>query len=146
MKKEFPDISYNWGMFGENLTTENLFESNVNIGDTFQIGSSQVVATQRRMPCYKLGVKFGRMDIIKKFLKSGKSGIYFKVVKEGEIGIDDPIRLIKKDNNDVTIKHLVDLVTKDKENTILMEKAVKVRDLPQGWKYYFLEKLSKLKK
>ena len=146
MKKEFPDISFNWGMFGENLTTEDLFESNVNIGDTFQIGSSQVVATQPRMPCYKLGVKFGRMDIIKKFLESGKSGIYFKVVKEGEIGVDDPIRLIKKDNNDVTIKYLGDLVTKDKENTRLMEKAVKVQDLPQGWKNYFLEKLSKLKK
>ena len=144
-KKDFPDISFNWGMFGENLTTEDLFESNVNIGDTFQIGSSQVVATQPRMPCYKLGVKFGRMDIIKKFLESGKSGIYFKVVKEGEIGVDDPIKLIKKDKNDITIKHLVDLVTKDKENTILMEKIVKVQDLPQGWKYYFFEKLSQLK-
>jgi MOSC domain-containing protein YiiM len=98
------------------------------------------------MPCYKLGVKFGRMDIIKKFLESGKSGIYFKVVKEGEIGVDDPIKLIKKDKNDITIKHLVDLVTKDKENTILMENVVKVQDLPQGWKYYFLEKLSQLKK
>ncbi len=83
------------------------------------------------------------MDIIKKFLESGKSGIYFKVVKEGEIGVDDPIKLIKKDKNDITIKHLVDLVTKDKENTILMENVVKVQDLPQGWKYYFLEHFNK---
>ena len=146
-RKEFPDISFNWGMFGENLTTEGLFESQVNVGDRFQIGSAQLVATQPRMPCYKLGVKFGRMDIIKKFLKSEKSGIYFKVIKEGEIVINDTIKLIKKDNNNITIKNIVELITKeDKENTILMEKADKVQDLPQGWKNYFLEKLSHSKK
>ena len=128
-RKEFPDISFNWGMFGENLTTEGLFESQVNVGDRFQIGSAQLVATQPRMPCYKLGVKFGRMDIIKKFLKSEKSGIYFKVIKEGEIVINDIIKLIKKDNNNITIKNIVELITKeDKENTILMEKAVKVQE------------------
>jgi MOSC domain-containing protein YiiM len=146
-KKEFPGISFNWGMFGENLTTEGLFESKVNVGDIFQIGSSQIVVTQPRMPCYKLGIKFGRMDVIKKFLESEKSGIYFKVIKEGEIGTNDTIKLIKKDDNNVTIKNIVELVTKeDKENTILMEKAIKVQDLPQGWKQYFLEKLSHLKK
>ena len=139
-RKEFPDISFNWGMFGENLTTEGLFESQVNVGDRFQIGSAQLVATQPRMPCYKLGVKFGRMDIIKKFLKSEKSGIYFKVIKEGEIVINDIIKLIKKDNNNITIKNIVELITKeDKENTILMEKAVKVQDLPKAGKIIFLK-------
>ena len=146
-KQEFPDISFNWGMFGENLTTEGLFESQVNIGDVFQIGSSQIAATQPRMPCYKLGVKFGRMDVIKKFLESEKSGIYFKVVKEGEIGVNDTIKLIKKDNNNVTIKNIVEIITKDnKESTTLMERAVKILDLPNGWKQYFLEKLSHSKK
>ena len=48
-----------------------------NIGDIFRMGTSTVIATQPRMPCYKLGVKFGRMDVIKKFLASGRSGIYF---------------------------------------------------------------------
>jgi MOSC domain-containing protein YiiM len=146
-RKEFPDISFNWGMFGENLTTEGLFESQVNVGDRFQIGSAQLVATQPRMPCYKLGVKFGRMDIIKKFLKSEKSGIYFKVIKEGGIVINDTIKLIKKDNNNITIKNIVELYTNDdKANIILMEQAIKVLDLPQGWKQYFHKKLSYLKK
>ena len=125
-------------MFGENLTTEGLFESQVNVGDIFQIGTSKLVATQPRMPCYKLGIKFGRMDIIKKFLESEKSGIYFKVIKEGEIGVDDNIRLIKKDNNNVTIKNMVELIKKDdKDSKILIEKATKVSDLPTGWKHYF---------
>jgi MOSC domain-containing protein YiiM len=147
VKQEFPNISFNWGLFGENLTTEGLFESHVNVGDIFQIGTSKLVATQPRMPCYKLGIKFGRMDIIKKFLESEKSGIYFKVIKEGEIGVGDIIRLIKKDNNNVTIKNIVEFFKKDdKDSTILMEKAIKVPDLPIGWKNYFLEKLTNTKK
>ncbi|HEX5186547.1 MAG TPA: MOSC domain-containing protein [Nitrososphaeraceae archaeon] len=138
MKQEFPEVSFNWSMFGENLTTEGLFESQVNVGDIFPIGISKLVATQPCMPCYKLGIKFGKMDIIKKFLGSEKSGIYFKVIKEGEIGVDDNIRLIKKDNSNVTIKNIVELIKKDdKDSMILMEKAIKVSDLPTGWKHYF---------
>lgn len=105
----------------------------------FQIGSAKVVATQPHMPCYKLGVRFGRMDIIKKF-ESGKSGIYFKVVKEDKIGTtDDSINLIKKDNNDVTIENIVEIVIQDKNNKLLVEKVVKVQDLPSCGKHYFLE-------
>lgn len=146
-KEEIKDFEYSWGTFGENLTTEGLFEDTVMIGDQFKIGSAKVMATQPRMPCYKLGVRFGRMDVIKKFLESGKSGIYFKVIKEGEIGINDTIKLIKKNNNDITIKNIVEMVTKGEiENIELMEKAIQVPELPTGWKNYFVEKLSNLNK
>lgn len=83
--KELHGMSLPWGMFGENFTTQGMLEEMVNIGDQFQVGTAKVVATQPRMPCYKLGVKFGRMDIIRKFLASGLTGIYFKVMKEGEL-------------------------------------------------------------
>jgi MOSC domain-containing protein YiiM len=89
----------------------------------FQIGSAKVLATQPHIPCYKLGVKFGKMDIVKKF-ESGKSGIYFTVVKEGKIGTtDDSLYLNKKDNNDVPIENTVEIVTEDKNNKLLMEKV-----------------------
>ena len=73
-------------MFGENLTTEGLLEDQVNIGDVFRIGSGEVVATQPRMPCYKLGVKFGRMDMVRQFMESKLTGIYFRVLKQGDVG------------------------------------------------------------
>ena len=88
-KERLPKMKLLWGMFGENLTTEGLLEDQVNIGDVFRIGSSEVIVTQPRMPCYKLGVKFGRMDIIRQFMDSKLTGIYFRVLKEGEIGAGD---------------------------------------------------------
>jgi len=111
--KVFPNMEMPNGMFGENFTTEGLMEAEVNVGDVFRIGSSKVVATQPRMPCYKLGVKFGRMDVLKKFLASGRSGIYLKVLEEGEVGAGNPIIQIKKDTNRVGISDIVKLYASD---------------------------------
>jgi MOSC domain-containing protein YiiM len=140
-KMEMPN-----GMFGENLTTEGLMEAGVNVGDIFKIGSSKVIATQPRMPCYKLGVKFRRMDVLKKFLASGRSGIYFKVLEEGEVGAGDPIIQIKKDTNWVGISDIVRLYTSDREDIGMMRRAVKVEALPEGFKDYFYEQIRRVEK
>src|SRR5215207_8067551 len=145
-RKVFPNIEMPYGMFGENFTVEGLMENEVSIGDVFQVGSSKVVATQPRMPCYKLGVKFGRMDVLKKFLASGRSGIYFKVSKEGEVGAGDTIEQIGKDPNRITISDIVRLYASEKEDIETMRRAVKVEALPEGWKHYFLEQIKPVEK
>ena len=86
---EFPGMELPWGMFGENFTTTGLMEGAVNVGDQFCVGSAMVMVTQPRVPCYKLAAKFGREDIVKRFLASGRSGFYLKVVQEGEVGAGD---------------------------------------------------------
>jgi MOSC domain-containing protein YiiM len=145
-RKVFPNIEMPYGMFGENFTVEDLMESGVSIGDVFQVGSSKVIATQPRMPCYKLGVRFRRMDILKKFLASGRSGIYFKVLEEGEVGAGDTIEQIIKDPNQVTISDIVRLYTSDREDIKTMQRAAEVEVLPEGWKHYFLEQIKRIEK
>ena len=68
------------------LPPTGIFETETHIGDTFRIGSAEVLVTQPRMPCYKLGIRFGRADIIRRFLISERTGFYFSVLKEGEVG------------------------------------------------------------
>jgi len=145
-RKEFQGMSLPWGMFGENFTTQGMMEDKVNIGDQFQVGTAKLVATQPRMPCYKLGVKFGRMDIIKRFLASGLTGIYFKVIREGEVVAGDEIKLIKKDENNVTVKDIVRLYTVDKDDLETMERAIKLKDLPSGWRSHFMDQMNQLRK
>jgi MOSC domain-containing protein YiiM len=144
--KVFPTIEMPNGMFGENFTTEGLMEGEVRIGDVFRIGLSEVIATQPRMPCYKLGVKFGRMDVLRKFLASGRSGIYFKVSKEGEVRAGDTIEQIGKDTNRITISDIVRLYSSEKEDIESMRRAVKVEALPEGWKHHFLEQINLVEK
>jgi MOSC domain-containing protein YiiM len=146
-RKQFPNTDLVWGMFGENFTTEGLFEDAVNIGDQFQIGSAKLVATQPRMPCYKLGVRFGRMDVIRRFMASGRPGIYFKVLTEGEVQRDDKIKIIRRDKNNVTVKDIVSLyiARNDIDNIETMKRATKIRDLPEGWRHEFQQKIEQLK-
>ncbi|HEY6165233.1 MAG TPA: MOSC domain-containing protein [Nitrososphaeraceae archaeon] len=145
-RKQFPNIDIIWGMFGENFTTEGLMEDTVNIGDQFQIGSAKLIATQPRMPCYKLGVRFGRMDVVRRFLASGRPGIYFKVLKEGQVQIGNKIETINRDKNNVTVKDIVRLyVTRDHlDNIETMRRAIKINALPEGWKYEFQQNIEQL--
>ena len=146
-RKQFPNTDLVWGMFGENFTTEGLFEDAVNVGDQFQIGSAKLLATQPRMPCYKLGVRFGRMDVIRRFMASGRPGIYFKVLTEGEVQRDDKIKIIRRDKNNVTVKDIVSLyiARNDIDNIETMKRATKIRDLPEGWRHEFQQKIEQLK-
>ena len=83
--RELPEVEFPWAAFGENLTTEGLLED-VRIGDRFRIGTAEFVVTQPRLPCYKLGIRFGRMDMLKRMLRNGRTGFYFAVTTEGEVG------------------------------------------------------------
>src|SRR6266403_2470754 len=84
-RAELPGADLPLGMFGENFTTEGLLEEAIYIGDRFGIGETEVMATEPRMPCYKLGIKFGRPDTIKRFLASRRTGFYFAVKREGHV-------------------------------------------------------------
>lgn len=141
--QQYPGRELPWGMFGENFTTEGMREEDVNIGDRFRIGSGEVIVKQPRMPCYKLGVKFGRDDVLKIFLQSGRTGFYFGVVKEGEVEAGDEIELIERDKNNVKVTDITRLYRSERDNVELMMRAVKVEALPDGWRSYFLHQLEK---
>ena len=102
-RRELPGAPLPWGAFGENLTTEGLFEEDVHIDDQFRIGSAEFKVTQPRQPCYKLSVRFGRDDIVKRFLISQRPGFYLAVLQEGEAGAGDPIQLVGRDANQPTV-------------------------------------------
>jgi MOSC domain-containing protein YiiM len=92
-RKEYPTLTMNWGMFGENITTEGLLEKEILIGSVFKIGTALLQITEPRMPCYKLAAKFGSVDVIRRFMKSHKSGFYFTVLEEGIIKPGDTISM-----------------------------------------------------
>src|SRR5947207_6952148 len=113
-RAELPTMDLPFGMFGENLTTEGLLEDAVYIGDRFRVGTAEVMATEPRLPCYKLGIKFGRADIIKRFLQSRRTGFYFAVLKEGEVKAGDEIELLSRDENDIAMSDITRLYAFEK--------------------------------
>src|SRR2546428_784775 len=105
---ERPDLT--WGAFGENLTTEGLAERKLRIGTHLRVGSALLEVTQPRLPCYKLGIRFGRADMVRRFLASGRSGFYLAVLEEGAVASGDPIKRISEPREAPTVFEVVDEV------------------------------------
>ncbi len=143
-KQELPDMSLPWGMFGENLTTTGLFETEVHIGDRFRIGTAELMVTQPRMPCYKLGIRFGRADIIKRFLVSERTGFYFSVLKEGDVGAGDEVELLERNTSGVRVVDVTRLYSSERENVALMRRAIATEALPESWREYFRKHIRNL--
>jgi MOSC domain-containing protein YiiM len=142
-REELPEMELPWGVFGENLTTAGLDEEGLHLGDRLRIGEAILRVAQPRLPCYKLGIRFGRDDIIKRFLASGKSGFYFAVDHEGEIGAGDTIEIIDRDPHRISIAALNRLITADEDDRAAIEEVLAVESLPQNWRDYFTKRLKK---
>lgn len=130
---QLPGMELVPGMFGENLTTRGLTEDEVLIGDRFRAGSAVLQVTQPRMPCYKLGIRFGRPDMVKKFWHSERPGIYFSVVEEGDVAAGDLIERIARVADGISVADVVALYKGKKKNADLMERALRA-PLHGGWK------------
>ena len=142
-RAEFAAMDLPWGMFGENLTTEGLLEDAVYIGDRFRVGETELMVTEPRMPCYKLGIKFGRADIIKRFLASRRSGFYFAIVQEGMVIAGDSIELIGHEQKEISVADITRLYAFEKDDAKALRRAIEVKALPGNWRGYFRHQLEK---
>lgn len=160
-KKELPNHDLPMAAFGENFTLDfgrnevaagtkdaALPEHAIHVGDRFSVGSAEVVVTQPRLPCYKLGIRFQMDDMVKRFLTSGRSGFYLAVTREGEVGAGDEMRPLTQDPNAVPVSAITQLYTAKRysaEDLSLTRRALRVAALPESWKEYFRERLEQAK-
>ena len=92
-KELYPNLDWNYGMFGENLTISNLEETKIHVGSIYALGEAILEVSKPRQPCMKLGIRFGTQEILKQFWNATKSGIYFKILKTGYVKMGDELTL-----------------------------------------------------
>jgi len=131
---ELPGMELPWGIFGENFTTAGLNEETVHAGDRFRIGEAEVIVTQPRLPCFKLGIRFRRDDMVAKFLESRRTGFYMAVLRGGMAAAGDGIELLQADPERVSIADLVRMHVTEEEDPELLRRARKIGALPESWK------------
>lgn len=142
-RQEFPDKDLPWGMFGENFTTEGVFENDLHVGDRLQVGTAVIMVRQPRTPCYKLAAKFQRDDMLERFLASGRSGFYFSVEQEGTVETGDSFEFLSRAEEASTIEEVNRILATDRYNLPLLQKAIASAALPEDWRDYFLERVSR---
>jgi len=143
-KHELPGRELPPGTFGENLTIDGPGDGSVFLGDRYRVGTAETVVTQPRLPCYKLGVKFGDDGMVKRFLASGRMGFYLAVTHEGTVAAGDEMELIQRDADAVAVSEVPRLyVAKryDPDDVKQVEKLLNVKALPESWKHYFQNRL-----
>jgi len=133
-RKKLPDVPFSWGKFGENLTTEELAEDTLCIGDRLRVGSAILMVTQPRMPCYKLALRFERDDMIQRLLTSQRSGFYFSVIEEGEVQAGSKVEIMSRDPHRVAVVDIVRLYLRQAHDPDFLHRAMNVSALPQNWK------------
>jgi len=143
-RAQLPGRALTMGNFGENFTVEGFSENSVYIGDKFSVGSAEVMVTQPRLPCFKLGIRFDMDDMVKRFLASGLSGFYLSVIREGEVAAGDEIQVLSRDPQKVAVSDITRLYIEKRFSSAdvdLLHRALTVEALPESWKEYFRERL-----
>jgi MOSC domain-containing protein YiiM len=106
-RAELPEMDFPYGAFGENLTVLGLDEDDVHVGDRLRVGTAEMVVTQPRMPCFKLGLRFGRADMVKRFFQSRRFGFYLAVQREGDVAAGDDVEALGGTKGAPSIAELV---------------------------------------
>ena len=122
------------GHFGENLTVEGLLETDVHVGDRLRIGSAELIVTQPRLPCFKLGIRFGRPDMVKRFLKSGRPGFYLSVAVEGGVAAGDPIEILERHPSAISVPELFRMYLTDSIEPDRLREAIAIPALSDSWR------------
>ena len=143
-KEKLPGKELPFGVFGENFTTEGMLENAIHIGDTFSVGTAEVMVTQPRLPCYKLGLRFADDAMVKRFALAGRSGFYLSVVREGEVAADDEFRLLSPGPGQIPVSEIFRLFFAQEysqDDRALLQEIEQLPALPGFWKQDFRERL-----
>ena len=136
-KTVLPREEWPYGLFGENLTTEGLPDTEARLGDQYRVGTALLQVVQPRFPCTKLNVRFGLPDMMERFMAQKRNGIYFRVLQEGTVQAGDDIELAEKSAYAVTIQDYVNCYYAKQKNKDLVETILSIPFLPEGQRRAF---------
>ncbi len=143
-RDELPGVDLPWGMFGENFTTEGLLEADAHIGDRLRVGGAEVMVTEPRLPCYKLGLKFGRADMVKRFLASRRTGFYLAIVKPGLVAAGDVIEIVHRDPHGIGVAELTHVYASDRRDIGAIRRILEAEALSGSWRSFLEHQLAEL--
>jgi MOSC domain-containing protein YiiM len=101
------------GMFGENLTLAGIDVTGARIGERWRAGTVEFEVCQPRLPCSKLGLRFGDLKMVKQFGQASRPGAYLRILEEGELAAGDEVTVTFRPEHDVTVALVSDAILID---------------------------------
>ena len=117
------------GMFGENLSTEGVDVSGAIVGEHWRIGTVELEVCQPRLPCAKLGLRFGDPLMVRRFGEAARPGAYLRIVREGELAAGDPVEVVDVPSHGVSVRDVFTAILLDESG---LARAAAAPELPAG--------------
>lgn len=142
-RAELPDAELAWGGFGENFTVEGFQEDRLFVGDRLRVGGAELRVTEPRVPCFKLGLRFGDTQMVKRFLASGRSGFYLAVERPGLVEAGQPFEWIERPAHGLTIAHMARIYAGELDDSATIQRLLDLCDFSEAWRVFLGLKLAK---
>jgi len=119
------------GAFGENLTIRGIDPSLAVVGERWAAGSALLEVSEPRLPCWKLGLRFGDAGFVRQFTRAARSGTYLRIAQEGDLGAGDEIRVVDHPAHRVTVGDIWRIYHRDRDSASAL---LDVPELSAGWR------------
>ena len=127
------------GLFGENLTTEDVDVSGAVIGERWRVGPRLVLQpTFGRVPRLAFQRMMGEPRWVKTFARANRPGAYLRVLVPGEVWAGDPVTVEDRPAHGVTIAQAFRAYTTRPE---LLSELVELDGLPDELRETLAERL-----
>lgn len=131
---EHPELAMSGGAMGENLTLDGHSESDVCIGDVYDVGTCRLQVSQPRQPCWKMARRWGVKTLVKEATQTGRTGWYVRVLTAGKITAGDELRIVERPNEKWTIARANDILFGREFDRIAVFELMNLPELADAWK------------
>ena len=127
---------------GENMSSIGMTEQTVYLGDRYQWGEAIIEVSQPRSPCFKLNKRWGIENLSVDMQDISRSGWLYRVIQPGMVSVDEPLELIARVDNAMTITAVCETFFGDPLNTEKLLKLNAQKTLSDSWMEKVVERLA----
>lgn len=122
------------GGFGENFSCSGVAEQSVCVGDRWRVGDVLLEVSQPRQPCWKLGRRWGRPELVKRVVETGRTGWYLRVLESGLLTAPAAIEVVARPHPDWTIARANDIFYRQRNDASAVRELIALPQLSDAWR------------
>lgn len=120
--------------FGENLSSDELDEERVCIGDIYALGTARIQVSQPRSPCWKLDARFGTLGLAQRVQDLQRCGWLYRVLEPGRIALGDRIELLQRTQPAFSVAAVMRAVNAQHSDADYLTAVAALPELSANWR------------
>ena len=148
LAERFPDAASQLipGSIGENISTPDLTESDIRIGDIYRLGTARLQVCQPRNPCWKIDERFASEGMAAFIAEHGLTGWYWRVLSPGHCLPGDELKLETPASQALTLAEAMQLWQSHRPELAELEQLAATPGIATQWQNKMEQRMQWLRK